>query len=77
MKTITELAIRSRRLPPPTVATAIRRAAGVSQEMVADELGVTRVTVSRWEAGLHRPRGKLRLRYAELLEELQREVLGF
>jgi len=36
-------------------------------------LGVDRVTVTRWETGTRVPRGDLRLRYIELLEELAAE----
>lgn len=65
----------ARRLPPPAVARAIRDAANVSQQQIADELGVNRVTIARWELGTRSPRGELRLRYIELLEQL-REVTG-
>jgi DNA-binding XRE family transcriptional regulator len=61
----------ARRLPPPSIARAVRDAAGVSQAQLADELGVHRVTVARWELEERSPRGELRLRYATLLEELQ------
>jgi transcriptional regulator with XRE-family HTH domain len=73
---LTEEVLRSRRLPPPAVARAIRHEAGVSQHRLAVELGVHRVTVARWELGMRVPRGSLRLRYADALNELQREVLG-
>ncbi len=63
-----------RRLPPPAVARAIRNAAGVSQREVADELGINRVSVARWEIGTRTPRGGLRLRYIELLDELEHVV---
>jgi transcriptional regulator with XRE-family HTH domain len=66
---------QARRLPPPVVARAIRDAAGVSQQQVADELGINRVSVARWELGARIPRGPLRLRYVELLDEL-REIAG-
>jgi transcriptional regulator with XRE-family HTH domain len=63
-------------LPPPAVARAIREAAGVTQERMAEELGVHRVTVARWEQTSGRsPRGELRARYARLLRELQ-QVIG-
>jgi transcriptional regulator with XRE-family HTH domain len=62
----------ARRLPPPAVARAIRDAAGVSQQQLADELGVNRVTVARWELGTRTPRGELRLRYTTLLEQLRK-----
>jgi DNA-binding transcriptional regulator YiaG len=60
-----------RRLPAPGVCRAIREAAGVSQQQLADELGVDRVTIARWELSLRSPRGELRRRYTDLLEELQ------
>ena len=61
----------ARRLPPPVVARAIRDAAGVTQQQLADELHINRVSLARYECGARRPRGDLRLRYAELLEQLQ------
>jgi transcriptional regulator with XRE-family HTH domain len=64
------------RLPPPTRAREIRMAAGISQQRLADELGVDRVTVARWELGDRRPRGQLLMRYARVLIELQRAVLA-
>jgi DNA-binding transcriptional regulator YiaG len=64
----------ARKLPPPSIARAIRHEAGVSQQQVADELGVNRVTVARWELGERAPRGELRLRYIALLDELQQAV---
>lgn len=64
----------ARRLPPPEVARAIRRAARVSQRRLADELRVHRVTVARWEAGMSEPTGPLRVRYADLLTELGQAV---
>lgn len=57
-------------LPPPSVAQAIRASAHVSQERLAGELGVHRVTVARWEAGQRVPRGALRAQYAGLLRQL-------
>lgn len=65
---------RARGLPKPPVAKMIRVAAGVSQQRFADELGVHRLTVHRWEQGLRTPRGEMRARYADLLDALQREV---
>jgi DNA-binding transcriptional regulator YiaG len=76
VNSLTEEVLRSRRLPPPTIARAIRREAGVSQQRLASELGVHRVTVARWEIGMRVPRGALRLHYADVLDELQREVLS-
>lgn len=62
-----------RKLPPPAMARAIRESAGVSQAQVASELGVARLTVSRWESGARHPRRALALRYTQLLNQL-REV---
>jgi DNA-binding transcriptional regulator YiaG len=67
---------RARRLPPPALARAIREAAAVSQERMAGELGVHRVTVARWETGRRRPRGKLLYSYVALLEELREAQEG-
>jgi DNA-binding transcriptional regulator YiaG len=64
----------ARRLPPPAIARAIRDAAGVSQQQVADELGINRVSLARWELGTRSPRGALRLRYIELLDALRDAV---
>lgn len=64
-----------RKLPPPAMARAIRESAGVSQAQVATELGVARLTVSRWENGTRHPRRALAVRYTQLLNEL-REAAG-
>jgi transcriptional regulator with XRE-family HTH domain len=64
----------ARRLPTPAVARAIRESAGVSQAALAEELGVDRVTVARWEGGTRRPRGELLRQYVELLEAIHDEV---
>jgi transcriptional regulator with XRE-family HTH domain len=66
----------ARRLPSYQRARAIREDAGVSQEQLADELGVHRVTVARWELGTRTPRGDTLRRYVELLDALDREVRG-
>jgi transcriptional regulator with XRE-family HTH domain len=64
--------IRSRpRALNPELAKAIRVSADVTQSDVANELGVHRVTVARWELGLRRPRGELLDQYLELLHRLQ------
>jgi len=56
------------------MARAIRITAGVSQGRVADELDCDRATVTRWENGRRRPRGRLAIAYAELLVALQAEI---
>lgn len=62
---------RSRSLPRPALARAIREAAGVSQTRLAAELGVHRMTVARWEAGTRTPRNAQRAAYADVLAQLQ------
>jgi transcriptional regulator with XRE-family HTH domain len=52
----------------------IRQAAGVSQLRFAKEVGVHRITLSRWESGACRPRADARARYAQLITDLQREL---
>jgi DNA-binding transcriptional regulator YiaG len=64
-----------RNLPPAAVRRELREAAGVSQGAVADELGVDRATVCRWELGKRVPRGAHAIAYRELLDRLAREVL--
>lgn len=62
-------------LPTPGKAKAIREAAGISQERLAEELGVHRVTLTRWELGERRPRGASRLKYAEILIKIRAELV--
>ncbi len=62
---------RSIPLPKPTVARALRVAAGLSVYDFGRLLGVGAPTISRWETGRRRPRGDLRRDYARLLEELR------
>ncbi|MWJ18488.1 XRE family transcriptional regulator [Clavibacter michiganensis subsp. michiganensis] len=68
--------VASRRLPTPALARAIRETAGVSQARIAEELGVTRMAVSRWERGTRRPRGPLLIAYAAVLRDLQTATGG-
>lgn len=65
-----------RELPAPTLARAIREAAGVSQSAVARGLGVTRMTVCRWESGRCRPSIEHLAAYAEILRALHDETRG-
>lgn len=61
-----------RMLPPPITRRAIRIAAGVQVAEVAEELGICRQAVYKYEDGTREPRGQLRERYAELLRALKR-----
>lgn len=63
--------LKADRLPPPEMRGAIRRAAHGTQAKVAEHLGVHPVTVARWEAGTREPRGELRRRYRDALDEMQ------
>jgi transcriptional regulator with XRE-family HTH domain len=51
-----------------------RRAAGYSQESLAEALGVDRSTVARWEAGDHQPLPYLRPKIARLLSVSREEL---
>lgn len=65
---------QAKKLPSPQTARMIRIAAGVTQERLARELGVHRMTIQRWETGERRPSGVHRATYAQLLDELRAEV---
>jgi transcriptional regulator with XRE-family HTH domain len=55
-------------------ARKIREDAGLTQELLAEGLGVDRVTVARWENGKRRPCRALAPRYMELLRLLEERV---
>ncbi|MFJ2170380.1 helix-turn-helix transcriptional regulator [Streptomyces griseofuscus] len=57
-------------LPSPRVRQQLRVAAGLTQEEVAHAIGVKRVAVARWEAGLTKPHRSNRLKYAHFLRRL-------
>lgn len=65
-----------RELPEPRRRRALRQAAGVSQDAVAEMVGVCRPTITRWEGGGRTPRGEFAVRYLEALDRLRREVAG-
>jgi transcriptional regulator with XRE-family HTH domain len=62
--------VAAARLPAGPIRRSIRVAAGVTLREMADELGVTPMTVLRWEQGIepHRDRA---IRYRELLDALR------
>jgi DNA-binding XRE family transcriptional regulator len=41
---------------------------------MAREIGIDRITLHRWEAGLAKPTSTHRAKWAALLEDLQREL---
>ncbi|WP_327129649.1 helix-turn-helix domain-containing protein [Streptomyces sp. NBC_01727] len=57
-------------LPAPQVRQRLRLAAGLTQTEVAEAIGVKRLAVARWEAGLAQPHRGNRLAYAHLLRRL-------
>ncbi len=58
-------------LPPPARCKALREAAGLSQQEVAEAVGVTRQAVGHWETGARRPSGPILGRYVEALRVLE------
>ena len=49
----------------------LRQQAGLTQVELGEAVGVSGSEVSRWEAGLRRPRGRNLERYAEALARLR------
>ena len=70
MSALLEEVRESLALPGPDIRRQIREAAGVSQDRLAAELGVHKLTVHRWESGTRTPQGDLRRAYGRLLAEL-------
>lgn len=65
---------RTKRLPPPAIRRALRVAAGLTLQDVADVVGVTRQAVAKWETGERNPAGGARTAYAQALSDLRRAV---
>lgn len=65
-----------RRLPDPQARRALRKRLGVSQRMVADAVGVSRPTVTRWESGQATPCGEVLKRYLDALALLAAEAMS-
>ena len=51
---------------------AYRKLCGLTQQQLADELGVAMLTVRTWEAGTHQPRPETRERVEQLIEFVYR-----
>lgn len=60
-------------LPPPDIRQKLRIAANLTQSEVAELMGVKRLAIVRWEAGLSQPHRNNRLKYAEFLRGLAEE----
>ncbi|MFD6371292.1 helix-turn-helix domain-containing protein, partial [Streptomyces roseolus] len=54
-------------LPTPKERRRLREALCLSEEQVAEAMGVTKATVKAWETGRSAPRGRKREAYAKLL----------
>ncbi|MFG2897075.1 sigma factor-like helix-turn-helix DNA-binding protein [Streptomyces zaomyceticus] len=54
-------------LPTPKERRRLREALALSEEQVAEAMGVTKATVKAWETGRSTPRGRKREAYAKLL----------
>lgn len=64
-------------LPAPEVRRAIRKAAGLTLQDVADLAEVAPSTVARWEtSGANEPTGRNARWYAQYLAQLQDSLLG-
>lgn len=61
-------------LPQPDERRALREQAGLTQQEMADAIGVTRAAISQWEAGTRTPRGPLLDRYVEAIRALREAV---
>jgi transcriptional regulator with XRE-family HTH domain len=76
MPTIFEIAHATRQLPAPALRRHWREQAGASQDQIAEQLCVTRTSVSRWEKGTRSPRGEHLVAYANLLGQLREIANG-
>jgi transcriptional regulator with XRE-family HTH domain len=62
--------VAAARLPAGPIRRSIRLAARVTLREMADELGVTPMTVLRWEQGVE-PHRERAIRYREVLDQLR------
>jgi transcriptional regulator with XRE-family HTH domain len=61
-------------LPPPAQRKGIRVAAGARRRPTAAAVGISEMTLWRWESGERSPSGKYLERYLEVLRLLQESV---
>ena len=61
-------------LPEPAERRSLRESAGLSQQEIADAVGVTRAAVSHWETGTRSPRGEVRDRYVSAIRVLREGI---
>lgn len=55
-------------LPPVRERRKLRERFGVTMQELADTIGVSRMTIHRWERGSKEPAGKNREEYAKILQ---------
>jgi transcriptional regulator with XRE-family HTH domain len=63
-----------RSLPSPERRQAIRVSARVTQQAIADDRGVDRSTISRWESGARDPRRLMLGAYLGILRQLETDA---
>lgn len=64
----------ARRYSASGAGRRIRLDAKLSLQEIADAIGVSNPTISRWENGLNQPRGEAGALWARLLADLEREM---
>jgi transcriptional regulator with XRE-family HTH domain len=64
-------------LPAPDETRALLEKAHVSRKRLAEDMGLNRVTVSRWINGTRTPRGKNLVAFVSRLAEIEATVKGF
>ena len=69
-KAVDELLRPPAKLPPPSIRAELRRAHQLTQQQVAEAIGVHRIQVVRWETGRAEPRNPHRRAYLRLLDGL-------
>ncbi len=63
-----------RELPPVEVRRLARIQSGVTQDAIAQSIGVTPQAVSQWESGVRDPQGNHLRRYVTILRRLSKQV---
>ncbi|TMC46845.1 MAG: helix-turn-helix transcriptional regulator [Chloroflexi bacterium] len=66
--------LQLRQVPEAGQLREIRIRAGLTQQELADELGIARASLNRYERGHRRPRGLVAERYGRLLRTLRESV---
>lgn len=64
---------RHRTLAPPAMRRLLRLTAGLTQLEIGQALGVSAVSVCRYETGAREPKGEIRDKYLAVLERLAHE----